>query len=383
VDLSLRYLLLNQLWALRTVGYRVVGISSPGPEVAALEGQGIAHEAVPMTRRFTPFADLASLLRLYRLFRRRRFTIVHTHNPKPGLLGQLAARLAGTPIVVNTLHGFYFHERMRPWARRFYIATERLAARCSDLILSQNEEDVETAVREGIARQDQIVHLGNGIDLRRFDPEALAPRTRIRLRAGLGIPAEAPVVGFVGRLVGEKGLRELLAAARIVLERIPETRFLLVGGADGEKADRLSPARLARELRIEDACVFAGVRQDMPQLYAVMDVFALPSHREGFPRAPMEAAAMGVPCVVTDIRGCRQVVAHGRNGLLVPVGDARALADALLSLLTDPLRAQALGAEGRRRALLEFDERLVFEKVLAAYARLLHVKGLDAQVARP
>jgi glycosyltransferase involved in cell wall biosynthesis len=378
-DVSLRYLLQNQLDAIRERGYEVTGVSSSGPDVAAIEAGGIRHEAVPMTRRITPLADAWSLVRLYQLMRRRRFTIVHTHNPKPGLLAQLAARMAGIPIVVNTLHGFYFHERTPPLARRFYVAIEKIAARCSDVILSQNPEDVGTAISEGIARVDRIHLLGNGIDVGRFDPAQVGPTCRRAVRASLGITEEAPVVGFVGRLVAEKGVCELLQAARAVLDRAPSARFLLVGGTDSDKADHLT-AEAARDLGLHHACVFAGLRQDMPEMYGVMDVFVLPSHREGFPRAPMEASAMKVPCVVTDVRGCRQVVTHGRNGIVVPLGDVPALAQAILAVLTNPWLARRLGDEGRRRALDEFDERSVFRSVLAEYARLLEEKGLGARI---
>jgi glycosyltransferase involved in cell wall biosynthesis len=377
--MSLRYLLCGQLEAIQESGYAVTGVSSPGADAAALADAGIVHAPVPMTRRVTPFRDAVSLARLYRTMRRGRFAIVHTHTPKPGLLGQLAARAAGVPVVVNTLHGFYFHERMPALQRRFYVAMERLAARCSDLVLSQNEEDVETALRLGIARPGQIRLLGNGIDVRRFDPARLDRRERLAARAALGIAADAPVVGFVGRLVAEKGVPELLDAARVLVRRVPGLRVLLIGGTDREKADHLGPAAAAAR-GIEDVCVFAGVRQDMPELYAAMDVFALPSHREGFPRAPMEASAMRVPCVVTDVRGCRQAVAHGRNGLLVPPGDASALAEALLALLQDPIRARRLGEDGRRRALAEFDERRVFARVVEEYERLLRERGLGALV---
>jgi len=383
VDLSLRYLLLNQLRSIQEAGYEVVGISSPGLEVPAIEAAGIRHISVRMTRNpFTPFQDLRALWQLYRIFRREHFIIVHTHNPKPGFLGQIAAKMAGVPIIVNTLHGFYFHEHMHPAWRRFYIALEKIAARCSDAILSQNREDIETAICERICPPEKIKHLGNGIDMQHFNPASFSQQGIARKRREVGLSDGAKVVGFVGRLVREKGLLELFAAARIVRERVPNVQFLFIGPVDTYKPDALTPDS-AQEYGIADICHFLGMRQDMPELYALMDVFVLPSHREGFPRAPMEASAMKVPCVVTNIRGCREAVEHGSNGLLVPLGDVQALADAIVELLTDREKARRMGEEGRRIALERFDERLVFEKVKAEYARLLREKGLPVPEPRP
>lgn len=377
VALILHKHLLNQLRSLCAAGYTVAGISAPGLplDAVSLASAGIPHFPVPMTRNFTPPADLVSLWRLYRLMRRERFTIIHTHNPKPGLLGQLAARLAGVPVVVNTLHGFYLHEHMHPLWRRFYLLTEKVAARCSDIILSQSSEDIQTAITEGLCPAGKIKYLGNGIDVRSFDRARLNPATLEQIRCEVGLPADSPVVGFVGRLVAEKGILELFAAARIVAQAVPAVRFLIVGPVDAEKLDSLTPAT-AREYDVDEICVFPGLRNDMPELYALMDVFALPSHREGFPRSAMEASAMGVPCVVTDVRGCREAVEHGRNGILVPLGDTRALAAAILDLLNDHKKARDMGAEGRRIALERFDEQRVFDLIKAEYARLLREKGL-------
>ena len=216
------------------------------------------------------------------------------------------------------------------------------------MVLSQNEEDVKTAVREGIVAPSASSSWETASTCGASTPRAFRGHARL-VRASLGIADDAPVVGFVGRLVAEKGLRELLEAARLVRERVPAVVLLLVGGSDEEKAGSLTPDA-AREAGVAEACVFTGVRHDMPELYRAMDLFALPSHREGFPRAPMEAAAMGLPCVLTDVRGCRQVVTHGRNGLLVPVGDPACLAEALVLLLTAPALARRMGDEGRRRA---------------------------------
>jgi glycosyltransferase involved in cell wall biosynthesis len=370
VDLSLRYLLLNQLEWIREDGYDVVAISAPGPDVPLIESHGIPHFDVPMTRRFTPVADLKALVALVRVMRRERFDLVHTHTPKAGLLGQLAARISGVPVVVNTLHGFYFHEGTKPLPRRFYILMEWIAARCSDVILSQNREDIATAVDEGIAKPEDLKWLGNGIDIVRFDRDRLPADTLDQLRRDIGLDADAPVVGFVGRLVEEKGILDLLEAAKKVVAHQPNVQFLIVGPYDDEKPDALRPD-IAEKYGIAERCHFLGMRQDMPELYALMDVLALPSYREGFPRAPMEASAMGVPCVVTDIRGCRETVDPGVNGLLFPVGDSAALADAILELLGDPERLRDMGAAGRLMAEERFDERKVFARVLAEYERLL------------
>ena len=166
-------------------------------------------------------------------------------------------------------------------------------------------------------------------------------------------------------------------AAWLVLKDLPKAKFLFVGPTDLEKSDALRP-QIADTFGIADVCIFTGLRQDMPEMYRCMDVFVLPSHREGFPVCLMEASAMGVPCIVTNIRGCREVVEHNRNGVLVPLGDVQALAEAILELLTDREKALKMGEEGRKIAEERFDERHVFEKVKSEYARLMREKGLKA-----
>jgi glycosyltransferase involved in cell wall biosynthesis len=375
IDMALGWLLLNQLQSLQAAGYEVTGISAPGPRLPALEAAGIRHLAVPMARRVTPVADLKALVQLVGLMRRERFTIVHGHTPKGELLGQVAARLTGVPVVVDTFRGIPYRPEMHPFWRRAFLWMSRLAAACADTVLSQSEANLELAVREGVCPADKIELLGNGIDVVRFDRAALDPAAVAAVRAELGLPEGAPVVGFVGRLVAEKGLRELLAAAHLVRDRVPDVRFLLVGPGDPDKGDALEP-EVAEAYGVAEACVFAGVREDMPEMYGLMDLFVLPSHRESFPRAPMEASAMGVPCVVSDVDGCRETVVDGVNGRLVPVGDAGALAGAVVDLLGEPVRARQMGEAGRRLALERFDERRVFEKVQTVYRRLLREKGL-------
>ncbi len=383
IDMSLRYLLLNQLRSIQQSGYDVMTISSPGPHCPALRAARIRHIPVPISRNLNPVADLISLWRLYRVIRRERFTIVHTHTPKPGLLGQLAARLAGVPIVINTLHGFYFHDHISPFWRRFYITMEKIAARCSDVVLSQNREDIQVATLEGICPPERIKYLGNGVDLNTFDPNRFSEPEALSRKQDLGIPIEAPVIGFVGRLAAKrKGFLDFLAAGQRVLAQLPQVRFLIVGEADPGKPDAVEPSAAA-DYGLAQACVFLGYRPncELPMLYKVMDVLVLPSLFEGVPRVVMEASAMGVPAVVTDVKGNREAVEHHRNGLLVPLGDVPALAEAILELLTDQDKAQRMGQAGRQMALERFDEQLVFARVKAEYARLLRANGFSVPAA--
>jgi glycosyltransferase involved in cell wall biosynthesis len=376
VDMSLRYLLLGQMAAITQVGYEVTGISSSGHHVDVVEAAGIRHISVPLTRSVTPLTDLRALWRLYRIIRREEFTIVHVHTPKAELLGALAARLARTPIIVDTFRGIYYREDMHPFWRWFFLRMAQIAAACADVVLSQSREAMQMAIEDGVCPSEKIQYLGNGIDVCRFDRDRVSEVAIFRRRAELEIAEDAPVIGYVGRLVEEKGILELLEAAKGVLKQFPNARFLFVGPIDSEKPDALT-SQIACDYGIEHACIFTGMRQDMPELYALMDVFVLPSHRESFPRSPMEASAMKVPCVVTDIPGCRETVEQGRNGILVSLGDVEDLKTAIVDILSDPEKARSMGEAGRAMALEQFDERKVFEKVKDEYARLLVEKGFD------
>jgi glycosyltransferase involved in cell wall biosynthesis/ribosomal protein S18 acetylase RimI-like enzyme len=367
-DLTLRYLLLGQLRRLAAEGYQVTGISAPGPNGAALEAEGIRF--VPWrnaTRAWNPVADVKALAELVALLRRERFDLVHTHNPKPGVLGRVAARAAGVPLVVNTVHGLYATPEDRLRKRAAVLGAEWLAGRCSDLELYQSEEDLRWAARLRLSRKGRSHLLGNGTDVGHFDPARVPPERAAALRRELGIPADAVVVGAVGRLVAEKGYRELFAAARTVRGADPRVRFLAVGAPDLEKADAIGEAELAAAA---GDVVVTGWRDDVRDLLAVMDVFVLASWREGMPRSAIEAAAMGRAMVLTDIRGCREVARHDREALLVPPRDPDTLAEAVARLTADPALRDRLGSAARARALERFDEAQVAERVIGHYQAL-------------
>jgi glycosyltransferase involved in cell wall biosynthesis len=269
------------------------------------------------------------------------------------------------------VHGLYATETDRLAKRIVVYALEAIASRFSDAELIQNPEDLALIERLRLAPREHAKLLGNGIDLTRFRPERFTPDYRSRVRAGIGVDDGEVLIGYVGRLVAEKGLLELFDAVRTLDKRC---RLLIVGPEDRDKPDALPQSVIARARA--DGAIFLGQRDDVDELYAAMDMFALPSHREGFPRGPMEAAAMALPVVTTDVRGCREVVEHEVNGILVPVRDPAALASALQRLCDDPTLRGAMGSAGRRRALEMFDEKRCVDIVLATYRDVARAKRL-------
>lgn len=374
IDLTHRVLLFPQLRRLQDSGFQVTAISAPGPWVRFLEQEGICHIAWRhVTRSWDPVADARAFLELLSILRRERFDLIHTHNAKPGVLGRIAARLIGVPCVVNTVHGFDARPDDRLGKRAAFMGLEWLAARFSDVELYQSRADMARARRIGVSRPPQAVFLGNGTDVTRFDPSAVPADAVGRLRRELGVPDGSPVVGTMGRLVRDKGYREFFAAARKVRAVSPEVTFLAVGDRDPAKAEALTDGEIERA---REDVIFAGWREDVPELLALMDVFVLASWREGVPRSAIEAAAMGRPLVLTDIPGCHQVARQGIEALFVATGDPAALTGAISRLLEDHRLRERLGAAARVRALERLDERAVIGVLLDQYRLLLARKGI-------
>lgn len=367
-DISLDLLLGPQLRAFRAAGYEVVGASAPGPYADRLVEAGIEHVALHhATRSMAPHRDLAAMVELYRLFRTRRPAIVHTHNPKPGLYGRIAARAARVPAVVNTVHGLYATPDDCVAKRVVVYSLERLAATCSDAELLQNPED-EPVLRKLRVPAERLTILGNGIDLDRFGPHPAVDRDAIR--AELGVSADAFVLGAVGRLVWEKGYRDVFDAAELLAGTHPNVHIVVAGPHDPDKRDGITTADLEEAGRRGNVH-FLGERLDVEALYHAFDAYVLASYREGFPRSAMEAAASGLPIVATDIRGCRQVVTDGVNGLLVPTHSPAALATAIATLVDDSALRTAMRDAGLARSREEFDQQRVIDLTLATYRRLL------------
>ena len=369
-DMSLDWLLGPQLSAFQAAGYDVIGMSSPGPHVAAIEASGVRHVAVhALTRAPSIWQDLRAMRELRSVLRSERVDILHTHNPKPGVLGRIVGRSLRIPVIVNTQHGLYAQPTDRRRRRWPVYALERVGAACSHAELVQNPEDAQTLITRLRVPPKRVTVLGNGVDLARFDPTLFDESQRRSQRAEWGFGPDDVVCVVVGRLVAEKGVPEILAAAKTLADEHCGVRFVVIGPTDPDKPDALDPALIDEAQR--NGVIFTGQRNDMAQCYAACDIFVTASHREGFPRAAMEAGAMGLAIIATDIRGCRQVVRDGHNGVLVQVNNATALANGIRRLVTDDGERRRMEQAARPYALQHFDQQTVIDITLATYARLL------------
>ncbi len=363
----------SQIPFLKDHGVRVTAVSSPEPDLEAFARQaGVRVHGVPMARRLAPAADLSALVRLYRLFRTERPDIVHSHTPKAGLLGTLAASLAGVRGRVLSIFGLPQMTRTGPM-KHLLDTTTRLACRHAHLVWCDSPSMRRHVIRERLCPPGRVFVLGHGsvggIDAEgHFNPARYGPDLQREVRARYGIPPDALVVGFIGRVVRDKGMGELARAWRTIRDEFPNVHLLLVGIF--EPTDPLAPEEEG-SLRDDPRVHLTGWRRDVPEHIAVMDLLVNPSYREGFGVAHLEAAAMGKPVLATRIPGSIDSVVDGLTGTLVPPRDIAALTAALRRYLADPALRARHGAAGRARALRDFRPADLAADLLARYRSLL------------
>ncbi|MEJ3652824.1 glycosyltransferase family 4 protein [Actinomycetes bacterium KLBMP 9759] len=370
-------LLRGQLAAMRAQGYRVVVICSPEDGID-LDGfaaaQGVEVVPLPMTRGLASPADVRSLVAAVRVLRRLRPSIVNASTPKAGLVVGLAARLAGVPVRIYSLWGLRL-EGERPGSLRYRLlhAAERVTCALSTTVLCASGSLRDRAVELRLVDEDRTRVLGrgstNGIDLDRYRPAT--PDEIAAAKVGAGFPQEAFVVGFVGRLVADKGIGALLVAFETLAHDV-DARLLLVGDLDA--ADPL-PAELDRRIRADPRIHVTGAVPDPARWYPAMDVFVLPSRREGLPNVLLEAAACALPTVTTTATGCPDAVGgeraeDGRTGIVVGVDDADALGNALVGLAGQPGERRRLGVAGRAFVERHFAQDVVWDRVAGLYREL-------------
>ncbi|HBY09428.1 MAG TPA: hypothetical protein DEH22_17220 [Chloroflexi bacterium] len=342
---------------------------SEGSLIEEIRGRGIPLTILPQLRReISPLNDFIATWKLYHLIKTGGFSIVHTHSSKAGLLGRLAARLAGTPIIIHTVHGWSFHDHMASWLRKTYIVLEKWAAQFTNTMIVVTERDIEKGLKEGIGRPEQYRLIRSAIPLADFHPFGVEERARLRVE--LGIPESVPVLGNVGRFSPQKNPLDWVQVASRVADVVPDCHFLLVG--DGPLRSEIE-AQL-RATGLKQRTVLTGLRRDVPRLMAAMDVFLLTSLWEGLPRVIPQAMAMGLPVVANRADGTVEAIQHGETGYLCTPGDLDGMAAYCLELLQNPLLRKTLGQNGRQYITQEYDLRNMIAQIESLYAELLSVQ---------
>jgi glycosyltransferase involved in cell wall biosynthesis len=366
--------------------FEVLCVSS-GPK-AELEKVTV-HEKVEvrevhMSRQITPVKDVLSLVKLIRLFRKEKPTIVHTHTPKAGIVGMLAAKLVGVPIRLHTVAGMPLMEASG-LKRKVLDAVEKLTYTCATRVYPNSQGLYDFILQNNYAQAEKVKVIANGssngIDTRYFSPTHFSEQQNQDLRRQLGIQADDFVFIFVGRIVGDKGINELVKGFRerpqksLSLGEGFRERLLLVGPLESD-LDPLKRETL-QEIESNPNIITTGFQADVRPYFAIANALAFPSYREGFPNVVMQAGAMGLPSIVTDINGCNEIIEDGRNGLIIPPKDTEALQTAMKRLLEDQDLYQQLKNNAREMITSRYEQKLVWEALVEEYESLLKEKGMD------
>jgi glycosyltransferase involved in cell wall biosynthesis len=380
---SLWGFLWGQIGFMKQRGFEIQAVSSPGELLDRFAArEQVAVQSVSMPRKITPWRDCIALLGLWRILRKIRPDIVHSHTPKGGLLGMAAAWLAAVPVRVYHLRGLPLMTASGlKW--RILQWSEKISCRLAHQVICISHSIRHEAVQLGLCPAQKIRVLGaggNGVDAQnKFNPQRLEAGIRERMRAACNIPEHALVLGFVGRIVRDKGIIELTAAWQILREQFPSLHLLVVGPFESRDA---VPKEVETLLHNDPRIHLVGPVRETPPYYATMDVCALPTYREGFPNVLLEAAAMELPVVATQIPGCKDAVVDGTTGILVPPHDDKALADALRIYLDTPSLRQQHGQAGRQRVLRDFCPEMIWEALYQEYINLLREKALPLPVEK-
>lgn len=367
IDLTIYSFLMPLMQRLQSEGYEVCFACRDMGKFESIEQEGFRGFPISIRRNLNPISAILTVVQLYKLLKKENIDIIHVHTPVASVLGRFAAMLAGTRIKIYTVHGFYVSNPI------FYYLEKLFARHMTDHIFTVSQEDYDYAVSEGFISKERISYINSvGIDTTIYCPDAAGTDKRNELRACFGIGNEDTVVGFIGRLVKEKGIIDLFKAFNKIADRYPHLKLMIIGSQDAGERDTSTKGQLDKLIHtagISDRVIFTGFREDIPELLRIMDIFVLPSYREGMPVALLEAMSSGLPVIATDIRGCREEV-DATSGLLYKPGDIEELAAAIEVLINNPQKALQLGKNARTRVIELFDQEISISKQIEVYKSL-------------
>jgi capsular polysaccharide biosynthesis glycosyltransferase capM len=377
VPISFKVLLKGQLRFMASNGFDVKGVSSEGEELKEVrENEGIVMEAINMSRKITPFQDLKSLWEMWNFLRKEKPQIVHTHTPKAGIIGMLAARLAGVPYRLHTVAGLPLIEATGT-KRKILNFVEKLTYSSATRVYPNSKGLYDFILQNNFTQSNKLKIIANGssngINTTFFNPAQVSEIEKVALREKLNIQPDDFVFVFVGRIVSDKGINELIKAFSELQtaenNELTGIKLLLVGGLESD-LDPLNPETLA-EINQNKDIISAGFQQDVRPFFAISDALAFPSYREGFPNVVMQAGAMGLPSIVSDINGCNEIIVEGENGLIIPSKNVEKLKEKMLTLARDKNLYVKLKENSRRMIENRYEQSVVWNALLEEYEGLL------------
>jgi glycosyltransferase involved in cell wall biosynthesis len=377
---SLKGLLKGQMKFMHQNGFDVIMGGAAGSEIELLiKNEKCPHVVFPFTRKITPLKDLKALFLLYRFLRKEKPQIVHSHTPKAGTVGMLAAKLAGVPVRLHTIAGLPLMESRG--IKRFLLNTvEKITYSCATKIYPNSFGLQQIILENRFCSPDKLKVMGNGssngINTRFFHPEAISEAGKKRLRQKHAIQPEDFVFVFVGRLVKDKGINELVNAFKQIQNKSSKIKLLLVGPFEQE-LDPLHESTL-HEIQNNPGIIGTGYQEDVRPYFALSRCLVFPSYREGFPNVPMQAGAMGLPSIVTDINGCNEIITHEFNGLIIPPKDTLAIESAMLRIMEDKVLYQKLKSNARESIVSRFDQLTLWKLIKAEYDEQLRLAGIES-----
>ncbi len=376
IDGTMKILLGELITGIKSQGYDLICVCSKGKYTKKLRDDGFNVIKLNINRTINPLLNIISLYNLFKLFKKEKPDIVHVHTTIAAALGRIAAKLACVSIIIYTAHGFYFHKGMPHLKYNIILNIEKyLAKHYTDFIFTQSGEDKKTALENNFIDKTKILTIGNGVDVwGKFNPKNIEKDKINELNKEFNLNKNDKIISFIGRLVKEKGIIDLLEAFNnLNFNDGKKVKLIIMGDIAQYERDKDTKKKLEK-YKANSNIVFTGHRNDINNILYITDIFCLPSYREGMPRSIIEAMAMECTVVATNIRGSREEVGDGETGFLVPVNSINILSDKIKKLIEDEKLLKKMKIAGRKRAERFFNEKEIVKKQLEVFKKLLNLK---------